>query len=144
MLGEQMLHYLIITMGIYTYVWIVTKTIIHSTRKYATSSGHTTHAMHHMIRQCIINPLSFIYCCIGRLRRRQECEIGYHYPIILNHHTALTLNIANYGLDRRIPVNPLILVTRITHYLLGSIEHLHDTVNIGHSCVSYFSHDKLK
>jgi hypothetical protein len=60
MLGNDMLHDFIVTMGINANVWIMRETKVHDVAEYAVDIRVTGYSVNDMIRQFVIQPLAFM------------------------------------------------------------------------------------
>ena len=124
---QQMTHDQVIPMSIYPDIGIATETEIHNLTEDTMHISITRHTMDNMITPIIIQPTATVDPPIRGLRRRQQRKVTHYAPIILYNKPATHLNIPQHHRLRRVPIHPLMHVTRTAHNTPSSI---HDQHNI--------------
>ena len=74
-----------------------------------------SHAVHYMIGQGIVEPLTIVDTGVGWLGRWQESEVGHDVSTIFHYKPSVALDVGNDGLLGGVAINPLVSVPRATH-----------------------------
>jgi len=106
-LTEVMLHDDIVAVRVDADVVVAGESKLHHAAEDAVRAVFTAHAMNYVVGEGVVEPLTVENLLVCGLRRRQKREITHNLPVILNHETALLLNVILHNFHRWVAVDPL-------------------------------------